>query len=255
MRKRFLLAVAIIGAVGCKTLNEAGDPNYAKDAEANLKLGNDALKSKSYPEAEKYFEYVKNKYPYLEVAKVAELRLADTAFEREKYSEARDAYKNFVKLHPIHASVDYAAFRAAMTHYKDIPSHFFLVPPAHEKDQHQVRDCLQSMTDFVKQYPNSNYRTEAQKIITETKHRLAQHEMYAAEFYAKRDKWRAVVGRLQSLLTKYSGAGYDEKALFELHHAYVKLKDQPKAEETLKRIIDEFPGSPSAAQAQKLLGS
>src|SRR5229473_2829753 len=134
-----LLLLIVWGAGACKTLNEAGDPNYAKDAETNLKLGNDALKSKSYLEAEKYFEYVKNKYPYLEAAKTAELRLADSQFEHEKYTEARDAYKNFVKAHPIHPSVDYAAYRAALSFYKEIPSEFFLLPPSFEKDQSQVR--------------------------------------------------------------------------------------------------------------------
>jgi outer membrane protein assembly factor BamD len=111
------------------------------------------------------------------------------------------------------------------------------------------------MLDFLRQFPNSKYDPEAQKIATECKHRLAEHELYAASFYAKREKWYAVVGRLQSLLSKYSGAGYDEKALFELHHAYLKLNQRQKADDTLRKIIERFPGTGSAERAQKLLGS
>src|SRR4051794_31448472 len=110
--------------LGCKTLGggDVGEPNYTSDADSNFARGMDALQSRNYLEAIKYFEHVRSNYPFLELAKEAELRLADAEFERERYLEARDAYLNFVKLHPTHPKVDYAAYRAALTHYKDIPS-------------------------------------------------------------------------------------------------------------------------------------
>ena len=115
MKPLFAVAAALaLALAGCKSLqNEnAGEPDYASDADTNLQRGAEALESKNYLEAERYFEYVKSKYPFLEAAKTAELRLADTDFERERFIEARDRYQNFVKLHPTHAKVDYAAYRA-----------------------------------------------------------------------------------------------------------------------------------------------
>src|SRR5205814_2390586 len=112
--------------------------------------GDELLESKNYLEAQKYYDYVKSKFPYLEAATTAELRLADVDFEREKYIEARDRYQNFVKLHPTHAKVDYAAFRSALSHFKDMPSDFFLLPPAREKDQAEVRAAAVAMGDFVR---------------------------------------------------------------------------------------------------------
>lgn len=244
--------------LGCQAFGGSDEKNvkvdYASDADSNLKLGIEALDDKNYLEAEKYFEYVKGKYPFLEAAKEAELKLADTDFDREQYLEARDKYQAFVKLHPTHPKVDYAAFRAALTHYKEIPSDLFILPPSEEKDQTEIRSSYRAMQDFVRQYPKSEYLAEAQKSVEEVKRRLAEHELYVADFYARRDRWPAVVGRLNNVVKNYWGVGFDERALFGIHDAYVKMKDEAKAKETLQTIISKMPGTDAAARAQKMLG-
>ncbi len=216
--KRLLALAALLSLFsGCATLSkfgsffgsEAGEPTYATDAETNLKRGDESLKSKNYLEAQKYFDFVKSKYPYLEVATTAELRLGDVDFEREKYVEARDRYLNFIKLHPTHAKVDYAAFRAALSHYKDMPSDFFVLPPATEKDQAEVRASGVAMADFIRSYPGSEYVPAAQKVYDDVRRRLAEHELYVAGFYKNREKWRAVVGRLNVVERDFGGLGYE----------------------------------------------
>lgn len=254
------LAAASVLSSGCSllqqfTTGETPEPTYASDADTNLKRGNEALANHSFVEAERYFSYVKTKYPYLEAAKIAELRLADNDFEREKWEEARDEYNNFVKLHPTHPQVDYAAYRAALTHYKQIPQDLFVLPPSYEKDQVEVRSTLTSMQDFVRTYPNSKYLKDAKVYEDDARRRLAQHELYVADFYAKRDNWYAVVGRLNTVVKDYPGLGYDEQALFQLHHAYQKLKQPEKAKEALQQVITRMPNTPAADRARRMLGS
>src|SRR5688500_10909580 len=114
-----LSTLCVLTMVGCATSNGGigADPDFASDADTNLKAGREALESKNYVEAEKFFEYVRAKYPYLEVANEAELLLADLDFDREQWADARDRYQAFVKAHPTHAKVDDAAYRAALTLY------------------------------------------------------------------------------------------------------------------------------------------
>jgi outer membrane protein assembly factor BamD len=242
---------------GCKALQgqDAGDPDYAADAETNLKLGNEELESKNYTVAEKYFEYVRSKFPFLEASREAALKLADTEFAAERYVEARDRYQNFVKLHPTHPKVDYAAYRAALTHQKEMPSDFFLLPPSNEKDQSAIRQTVSAMSEFLRQYPNSSYAPEAKKTLDDAQKRLARHEIYVASFYRRRHRWLAVVGRLETVAEKYPGLGFDEEALMGLHDAYLHLKDAPRAQDALKRLIERMPNTPAAQKAQKLLGS
>jgi outer membrane protein assembly factor BamD len=255
--KRAVLITALC-LTGCKTLgsffgSEVGEPTYASDADTNLQRGDEQLASKNYLEAQKYFDFVKSKFPYLEAATTAELRLGDVDFEREKYVEARDRYLNFIKLHPTHAKVDYAAFRAAMSHFKDIPSDFFLLPPASEKDQAEVRAASIAMADFIRSYPNSEYVAQAQKVYDDVKKRLAQHELYVADFYRKREKWNAVVGRLSVVEKDYGGLGYEERVYFGLYDAYRKLKDDTKAKEALQMLVAKYPDTPAAKKAQAVL--
>ena len=104
MNLRRAIALFLCSLTGCATLSALGASSettvvYGADAEANLKKGNDAMASKNYPEAAQYFEYIQTKYPFLEISKAAELRLADCDFEREQYAQARERYQNFVRLH------------------------------------------------------------------------------------------------------------------------------------------------------------
>lgn len=241
---------------GCASLSgQPGQPDYASEAETNLRLGQEAMESKDWLRAEQYFEYVRQKFPYLEASKDAELRLADVDFERGSYPEAREKYETFIKLHPTHPQVDYAAYRAALSHVKDYPTEFFALPPSEEKDQTEIRNALQAMGSFLRQYPNSQYAKEAKAHLDDARNRLAEHELYVAAFYQKRERWKGVTQRLEGLLKQYPGSSHEEEALFMLHNAYVKLNDTAKAQETLKRVMERLPGTPAAERARRMLGS
>lgn len=257
LRSPALLTAALCASLslGCAVFSSAdGEPDYAKEAQENMARGNEAFEGKNYIEAQKYFEFVRQRFPFMEIAREADLRVADTIFEREQYIEARDAYQNFVKLHPTYPRVDYAAFRAALTHYKEIPSDFFLLPPSEEKDQTEVKNAVRAMNDFVRQYPKSELVAEAKEIINQARTRLARHELYVAGFYAKREKWRAVANRLETVATQYPGLGFDEEVLFELHDLYSSRLNEPeKAKKALEEIVTRMPGTPAAEKAKALL--
>jgi outer membrane protein assembly factor BamD len=251
------LTALLLLSTGCASLTEgqAGEPDYAAQAEENLRLGNEALQDKDYFKAEKYFEFVRTKFPYLEASKEAELKLGDTDFAQERYPEARERYESFIKLHPTHPRVDYAAYRSALSYVEEMPSNLFLLPPSEEKDQTEVQSALRAMNDFVRQYPDSQYAKEAKTQAEEAKRRAAEHELYVAAFYRKRERWNAVALRLEGMLARYPGTKYEEEALFSLHDAYVRLKKPEQAQATLKKVLQRLPGTPAAERAQRMLGS
>ena len=182
------------------------------------------------------------------------LRLADVSFERQLWTEAADRYSGFVKLHPTSPKVDYAAYRVALSHYRDIPGDWFLVPPSSEKDQTQVFAAWNAYTEFVRMYPDSQYIVDARKQQADVRDRLIRHEIYVANFYEKRNRWAAAVNRLATVVTKFPGPN-DDAYLFRLYGLYSKLQDQPKARGALERIIKGSPGTPSAEKARQMLGS
>lgn len=258
MARRILLALTLALAA-CKTAHGAADgdaegPAAAAEATAELKKANESLDNADYTEAQRRFEAVKAQFPFSDAAIVAELRLADVQLASEQYAEARDRYDTFVKAHPTHSEVDYAALKSAETYWKEAPSSVFFLPPAHQKDLAPVHSAVQVLRQFLRDYPKSKHLPQAEQLLREALTRLAEHEWYVAGFYAKRGRWGAVVTRLKELLQSYPNIGFDERALFMLHDAYVHLKDPQGAQDALKQIITRFPGTPAAERATRLLG-
>lgn len=256
MRCKLPALLAILALAGCAHVDTAGgDVTYASDAKQNYDLGLEALKSGRHLDALKFFEYVRNKYPYATQAALADLSIADTNFEREKYLEAIEGYRNFLKMHPNHPKVDYAQFRVALSYYKDIPSDFVLFPPSTQKDQTSVRDARGAFEEFLRLYPDSSYTPEAKKLLADVRHRLAMHEMYVADFYLHRSRWNAAVGRLTRLLADFPGSGLDAEALLKLGRSHKELGEKDKAREALERLLREFPQAPEKSEAENLLKS
>ena len=256
---RFRLHATLLAAllISCASSSASltGNVKYGKTAEEDYRSGEDELKSKNYIEATKLFENVKNKYPFSKYAPLSELRVADVKFEQERFIESAEAYQQFVKLHPAHDQADYAAFRVGLSHWKDGPSDFVLFPPSFEKDQVQVREAAKVLNDFVKKYPNSKYKAEAEKLLAKARSRLAEHEWYVAEFYAKRERWAGVAARLEGLVRDYPGSSRESAALFKLAEAYVKLDERYRAQQALQQLIVKHPQDPRRPEAEKLLAS
>jgi len=254
---RHLSTLLILAAllVGCAHIDATGEPSYATDAEQNFALGAKALEDGRHLDAMKYFEHVRYKFPYSAQAALADLAVADTFFEQEKYLEAIDGYRSFLKLRPNHPKSDYAEFRVAFSFYKDIPSDFFLFPPAIEKDQTAVREALSALKQFLQLYPTSSLATEATRLLAEVRERLAGHEMYVANFYIHRERWHAVVGRLDKLLADFPDSALRGEAALKLANAHLKLGENDKARAVLERLIREHPEDPYRSDAEGLLKS
>jgi outer membrane protein assembly factor BamD len=249
--------LALAPACTTKHTTFSGALKTGKTAEENYSSGLDELKAKNYNEAVKFFEYVKSKFPFTKYAALADLRLADAKFDQDRFTEAADAYKQFVTLHPTHEDVDYAQYRAGLSYFKDAPGNFALFPPAFEKDQRQTEKAVQTLDDFVKTHEgkSSKWVEEAKKVLAEAKDRLAKREWYVAEYYYKRGKWAGAAGRYEHLVAQYPGTGHEAEALWKLADSYQRLKENFRARTALQQLIVKHPDDPRRAEAEKLLAS
>lgn len=226
---------------------------YSDEAQENLRRGEVAYASKDWVVAQRYYERVVTKFPYSEVAATAELRLADVDFARADSVSARVRYEDFVKSHPTNPKADWAKFRLALTYFEEMPSEFFILPPAYEKEQTAIRAARSSLLAFLKDYPNSEYVKEARELLSKTHKRLAKHELYVAEFYAKRKYWPAVIGRLENIARDYGDGGFEGDVFLGLYRANLALGDIAAAKESLERLLQGFPNSEAVKEARVLL--
>jgi outer membrane protein assembly factor BamD len=253
--RRLLAPIVLLSLVACGSsrVSITGEMKYGATAEENYDAGLEEAKAERWDEAGKLFEYVKTKYPFSKQAPLAELALADVKFRQELYAEAAVAYQSFVKLHPNHEQVDFAKFRAGLSLFEDAPGDFVLFPPPHEKDQRQVAEAAKALADFIAAYPKSKYVPEAEKVLTEARGRLAEHEWYVAGFYMSRSKWAGAAARVEYLLKEYPGSPREVEALFLLAEAYRKEGERFRAQQALQKLVASHPDDPRRAEAERLL--
>jgi outer membrane protein assembly factor BamD len=247
-----LVLAAVVVCVGCSSGGGGSSVTYMDTARSNYDKGMAEIKDENWAEATKYFTYVKNKFPFSGYATLADLRLGDALYGQEKWLEAIDAYRQFIKFHPLHAEVanGYTSYRICQSYVEQIPSDWFLVPPSHEKDQSATKDALRELTSFLRSFPQSPHLDKVKGLYTKCLRKLADHELYVARFYLERDKPGATILRLETLLKKYPDANVDPEVMLLLGQTYLKLEQRQKARETFAALIKKYPNDAHTAKAR-----
>ena len=250
-----LAAVALLAACTETSSVFRTTPNFYPTAEQNYNQGLKELKSKNYITAEQFFQQVKSAFAFSRWATLAELGVADSEMGREKFAEAVDDYKAFIRAHPSHERVQdgYAAFRIGEAYHKQIPSDWFIVPPSYEKDQGPVLDAMRELGAFHDQYADSPYKAQAQKLYDDCVRRLADHELYVANFYLKLGKPHAAIGRLEGVVKSYPGARREPETLLLLGRTYLKMEKPADARRAFVKLVNEHPKDYRAEKARSYL--
>lgn len=255
-----LVLGAAVGVGGCSAFEtnlQDTAVNQKDTARQNFESGEKGFEGRRFNEAIKYFEIVKNKYPYSKYAVLAELRLADTHFEREKWLEAADSYRIFVRFHPRHEKVAYAAYRVVLSHSRAIENNVAWLPfvDAREKDQSSARDTIRACNDFLTRYPDDERVPEVQALRSTARGRLADVDLYAAAFYEEREKWQGAMWRYLRVGEDYPDTEKAPMALLKAGQlAEGPLADPVQATAIYERLAREHPESTEAKDARQALG-
>jgi outer membrane protein assembly factor BamD len=224
-----------------------------KSAEYKYEAALIALEDGMYPEAVKGLSEVKSKHPYTAFARLADLRISDVYFEQGKYDESIGSYRRFLKYNPGHPEVPYAMFRIGEAYYERLPQDWWFLPPAAEKDQERVHQAIKSFRNLISRFPENDIAKEASKRVATCRTRLAQHEIYVADFYFKRDRFKASAKRAEAILQNYPGLGLDARALWITGQSRFEIGEFELAGLALDRLIKEFPSFEEAESASTTL--
>lgn len=276
MIKQFLLTTffcctALSTFAACKGLEtnlQDNDVDYRQTARQNFEAGEAAFEDGDYEDAALFFGYVKNKFPYSKYSALAELRMADANFEQEKWLEAADAYRLFIRFHPRHEKVSYASFRIALAFWREtsgapndtfpimdtIEETFSPFPPSHERDLSATRDAIASFNEFILRHPEDENIEEAKRLRREARTVLAEHEMSVALFYIQRNRWQGALWRYETVANAYEDTPQAPEAMMRgAEIAAEELSDPDTAKRLYARLIKVHPESSQAADAKTFL--
>jgi outer membrane protein assembly factor BamD len=264
--KRLAIAACVLALAGCKSfsledapwpgqlgwlknfLAEKQEVTYYPTAQENFGKGMELYVKEEWEDAGKYFEYVKTKFPHSRYAAVAELRLADSNFGREKWLDSIDAYRAFVRLHPTHDAVPYATFQIAKAYIRQIPEEWFFLPSVSERDQSAAQDAVRAFDDYLIRFPDHERAVEARDLRKQARSRLASHEWYVAGYYERQHR-RGAAFRYERIADLYPDVDYAAEGLNNAAQIWEQLKDWRRARVDYERIQRDHPKSRYAARA------
>ena len=233
------LLASLVGCVSHRPIDTSTTQGAFQQAEFLHEQGR-------HEEALAYLRDIKTKHPYSRWATEADLRIADIHFYKKSWVEAESAYRLFKEFHPQHKKIDYVTFRMAMSLFKQLPESI-------DRDIHLADRAISYFDEVVRAYPKSDYYQSAKEHKVFLRKIMAKKQMYIANFYFVRDMFDSAHKRYVHVLEKYSGLGYNLKALYRAAISSYKNKDLHQARIYLTKLAREFPKSNELAKAKEII--
>lgn len=203
MNKRIIIIVFCVAVVfaGCVPR----DADVEKPAHELAANGTEAFEERDYKDAIKYFEKLRDWYPFSKYAKLAELKIADAHYHLGEYEEAIMAYEEFEELHPKNEAIPYVIYQIGLCHYEQLDTV--------DRDQTSAHRAIATFNRLFKAYPDDPYTNKAQELYRLSLKSLAEHDLYVGLFYYKTKHYEAALQRFQAVVQHYPDVGAHQVAL------------------------------------------
>ncbi|MGM0642618.1 MAG: outer membrane protein assembly factor BamD [Thermodesulfobacteriota bacterium] len=195
MKNIWKIAVLLIFSLvaGCSWFEEPYE--VEKTAEQLVQEGSSAFMDEDYLKAIKAFKDLKNWYPFSKYVTLAELKIADSHYQRKEYEEAIFAYKEFEKLHPRNEAIPHVIYRRGMCWFNRIDTV--------DRTSNSAKKALDQFRRLAERFPDDEYAAKARENMEKCVKNMAGHELYVGNYYYKAKKYEAAMNRYQYLMEHY----------------------------------------------------
>jgi outer membrane protein assembly factor BamD len=201
-------------------------------------------KGKYYKSIE-YFQTVVFNYAGSSLVDSAQYYLAMSYFGNEEWELARVEFTRLVTNYP---SSDYATasqFMRAVCAYK-------AAPEDSHKDQKELAASISELEDFIIDYPESQFVSDAQALIREARGRLARKYFDAAVVYMRIRALNAAKIYFQKVVDDYTETDFGPLAAFGKAEAEYEQQNFLEAKGQFSRFASVFPDHIKAGPAREM---
>jgi outer membrane protein assembly factor BamD len=237
-----LLALgAVLLLSGCSLFG--GRPDTLPPAGKLYEDGERELDRRRWDAARDHFRKIVERHPDSNLVPAARFLVGEAYYREEEYEKAVREFEGFMALYPAHAIADLVQYRLARSYFDNMPTL--------ERDQAVTARAVLEFAKVIKQYPESRYAPDAIVKIEACRMRLAEKELWVADYYVKRQQWLAAIQRYDMILKEYARTAAVPQALFLKAEALTRLQRTDEADQTFKRLVDEYPASEWAKRARQ----
>lgn len=203
--KKYIYLLIIIATtssliIGCGTKEIRG-----RDAEVYLNQGIKHYEDGKYRLAAEMLEDAIKYAETPSVAAKAQLYLGNAYFKDENYLEAIPSYNQFLEYFPDHEEAPMVLYNLAMSHYNEIKTF--------DREQKTTWDAIEAFEKLKNKYPEFAEKKNVDKYIQGLRDKLAEKELYVANFYFRTGHEKAAVNRLKYIFKHYRDTETYKKAL------------------------------------------
>jgi outer membrane protein assembly factor BamD len=231
---RFAILSVLLLATGCSALSMFRPaPTPIPPPDELYQIGETELSRRRYEEARAQFKTIVERHPNSSYTPRARFLIGEAYYREAEFAKAIKEFEIFLSFYPRHQIADLVQYRMAMGYYDQIK-------PI-EQDQALAGKALEQFKVMVRDYPESRYATDALAKIDICRGRLAQKEVWVANYYFGQSNPSAARQRLELVLKEYPRTLVIPEALWLL--AEVNMYEGKRAEglDLFRRLAAEYP--------------
>lgn len=226
-----LILTALLTLAGC-----ASTPDTAELTEAeHYRQAHETLEKDAFLAAIEELEEVRSRFPYGEYAEQVQMDLIYAHFRNHDYPATIAAAQRFIRDHPNHERLDYPLYMKGLANFyldRGLLNRIFPRDRA-ARDMQSGKDAFSAFRELVNRFPDSEYAPDARARMLFTRNNLAEHELHAARFYARRGAPIAAANRARQVVVHYQRTPAVPEALAIMTRAYQELDRKELAQQSL----------------------
>lgn len=182
-----------------------------------------------------------------ELAANVQLAMADSYYGRRgllNLADAMSRYSTFLTFYPTHEKADYAQYRLAMCHLKQVYSP--------DRDQHETFTALAEFRKVLVLYPDSPYVDLAGEKINDCVELLADHDYKVGMFYFRRRAYLGATDRFLDILDQFPRYPRKDRVYYYLSESLIRTNRVEEADVYLRKLAETYPDSEFVKKANVL---
>lgn len=195
-------------------------------------------------------------------SEMAQFYYAYTQFNQQQYLLSSTLFKKFYETFARSEHAQEAMYMYAYSLYKDAPDY--------NLDQSNTLTATSALQDFINNYPDSQYRDNATKMILDLRQKLERKAYEKAKLYYKTSgfniaSYKSSVISINNFQRDFPDSQYNEELAFlkvdaeySLAKNSLETKQKERYQETMnyyQGFVDKYPSSKYLKQAEKMFES
>jgi outer membrane protein assembly factor BamD len=242
----FLLVLAL---AGCSGFNLFGPPKLREEAivpEASLyQQALNSMDEQRYLTAIDLLEQLERQHPRGQLSEETKLMLVYAHYRIGKFDEAIAAADRYLAIYPNGKDAAYVYWLKGTSYYgqiKDVT-----------RDQQISQDAIETYTQLIRAYPQSEYAKDAQDKLKVAYDNIAGKEMSVGRYYQGNAQYAAGINRFRVVVEQYQTSTHIEEALYRLTESYLALGLVSEARTAAAVLGHNYPSSEWYQRAFDLL--